>query len=179
MNDPQAEGSHGKLHRTTEILSHAAWRRGGVAARGARAAARRNAADRRADGPRRGRSGNKGPLRGIPARAREAWMVGRPQCPYCLSLCAGRRAGAGARERAGRAATRRDPRKFDAGHRRVAAGEPHDPDRVAVVADPIGSGFVASLPRPGGNITGVMLYEASVTGKWLAMLKEIAPNLVR
>src|SRR5262247_2811772 len=49
----------------------------------------------------------------------------------------------------------------------------------AIVADPIGSGFVASLPRPGGNITGVMLYEASVTGKWLAMLKEIAPNLVR
>ena len=49
----------------------------------------------------------------------------------------------------------------------------------AVVADPIGSGFVASLPRPGGNITGVMLYEASVTGKWLAMLKEIAPSLVR
>jgi len=47
------------------------------------------------------------------------------------------------------------------------------------VADPIGSGFVASLPRPGGNITGVMLYEASVTGKWLAMLKEIAPSLVR
>ena len=49
----------------------------------------------------------------------------------------------------------------------------------AVVADPIGSGFVASLPRPGGNITGVMQYEASVTGKWLAMLKEIAPSLVR
>jgi putative ABC transport system substrate-binding protein len=49
----------------------------------------------------------------------------------------------------------------------------------AVVADPIGSGFIASLPRPGGNITGVMQYEASVTGKWLAMLKEIAPSLVR
>src|SRR6266436_3240591 len=49
----------------------------------------------------------------------------------------------------------------------------------AGVADPIGSGFVASLPQPGGNITGVMLYEASVTGKWLAMLKEIAPSLVR
>ena len=47
----------------------------------------------------------------------------------------------------------------------------------AGVADPIGSGFVPSLPRPGGNITGVMLYEASVTGKWLAMLKEIAPRL--
>src|SRR5262249_34581770 len=49
----------------------------------------------------------------------------------------------------------------------------------ASVADPIGSGFVASLPRPGGNITGVMLYEASVIGKWLAMLKEIAPRLER
>jgi putative tryptophan/tyrosine transport system substrate-binding protein len=49
----------------------------------------------------------------------------------------------------------------------------------AAVADPIGSGFIASLPRPGGNITGVMQYEASVTGKWLAMLKEIAPSLVR
>jgi putative ABC transport system substrate-binding protein len=49
----------------------------------------------------------------------------------------------------------------------------------AGVGDPIGSGFIASLPRPGGNITGVMQYEASVTGKWLAMLKEIAPSLVR
>jgi putative ABC transport system substrate-binding protein len=49
----------------------------------------------------------------------------------------------------------------------------------AVVADPIGSGFIASLPRPGGNITGVMQYEASVTGKWLAMLREVAPGLVR
>jgi putative ABC transport system substrate-binding protein len=49
----------------------------------------------------------------------------------------------------------------------------------ASVTDPVGSGFVASLPRPGGNITGVMQYEASVTGKWLAMLREIAPSLVR
>jgi ABC-type uncharacterized transport system substrate-binding protein len=49
----------------------------------------------------------------------------------------------------------------------------------AGVADPIGSGFIASLPRPGGNITGVMQYEASVTGKWLAMLKEVAHGLVR
>jgi putative ABC transport system substrate-binding protein len=49
----------------------------------------------------------------------------------------------------------------------------------AAVADPVGSGLVASLPRPGGNITGVTQYEASVTGKWLAMLKEIAPSLLR
>jgi putative ABC transport system substrate-binding protein len=47
------------------------------------------------------------------------------------------------------------------------------------VSDPIGSGFVASLARPGGNLTGLLQYEASITGKWLAMLKEISPNLVR
>ena len=49
----------------------------------------------------------------------------------------------------------------------------------AAIADPIGSGFIASLPHPGGNITGVMLYEPSVAGKWLSMLKEIAPQLAR
>ena len=47
------------------------------------------------------------------------------------------------------------------------------------VSDPIGLGLVASLPRPGGNITGVLHYEASIVGKWLAMLKEIAPRLAR
>ncbi len=47
------------------------------------------------------------------------------------------------------------------------------------VSDPIGMGFIASLPRPGGNLTGVLHYEASIVGKWLAMLKEIAPRLTR
>jgi putative ABC transport system substrate-binding protein len=47
------------------------------------------------------------------------------------------------------------------------------------VSDPIGSGFVASLARPDGNLTGLLMYEASITGKWLAMLKEIAPGLTR
>jgi ABC-type uncharacterized transport system substrate-binding protein len=59
-------------------------------------------------------------------------------------------------------------------------GESHAiPIVFAGVADPIGSGFIASLARPGGNITGVMQYEPSVTGKWLSMLKEIAPQLGR
>ena len=49
----------------------------------------------------------------------------------------------------------------------------------AGVADPIGSGFVASLSRPSGNLTGLLQYEEGITGKWLAMLKEIAPNLTR
>jgi putative tryptophan/tyrosine transport system substrate-binding protein len=47
------------------------------------------------------------------------------------------------------------------------------------VSDPIGAGFVASLARPGGNITGVLNYEAGIIGKWLAMLKEIAPRVTR
>jgi len=47
------------------------------------------------------------------------------------------------------------------------------------VSDPIGSGFVASLARPGGNSTGLMAYEPGIVGKWLAMLKEIAPQLAR
>ena len=47
------------------------------------------------------------------------------------------------------------------------------------VSDPIGSGFVTSFARPGGNFTGVLQYEASVVGKWLGMLKEIAPRLER
>ena len=46
-------------------------------------------------------------------------------------------------------------------------------------SDPIGSGLVVSLARPGGNITGLLLYEDSITGKWLGMLKEIAPHLTR
>jgi putative ABC transport system substrate-binding protein len=47
------------------------------------------------------------------------------------------------------------------------------------VSDPVGSRLVTSLARPGGNVTGLMLYEEGITGKWLAMLKEIAPNLTR
>ena len=47
------------------------------------------------------------------------------------------------------------------------------------VADPIGSGFVASLPRPGGNVTGFITMEPTMAGKWLELLKEIAPRVVR
>src|SRR6478672_7597014 len=47
------------------------------------------------------------------------------------------------------------------------------------VSDPIGSGFVANLPRPGGNITGFHNFEPAIGGKWLAFLKQIAPDLRR
>ena len=47
------------------------------------------------------------------------------------------------------------------------------------VADPIGSGFVASLARPGGNLTGFMTDNSALGGKWVELLKEIAPRTVR
>jgi len=47
------------------------------------------------------------------------------------------------------------------------------------VSDPVGSGFVANLPRPGGNITGFHNFEPAIGGKWLAFLKQIAPDLRR
>jgi len=49
----------------------------------------------------------------------------------------------------------------------------------AVVPDPVGSGFVDSLSRPGGNATGFMMFEYSLSGKWLELLKEIAPGATR
>jgi putative ABC transport system substrate-binding protein len=47
------------------------------------------------------------------------------------------------------------------------------------VVDPVGSGFVDSLARPGGNTTGFLLFEYSLSGKWLELLKQIAPNVTR
>jgi putative tryptophan/tyrosine transport system substrate-binding protein len=49
----------------------------------------------------------------------------------------------------------------------------------AVVSDPVGSGFVASFPRPGGNVTGFTNIEPTAIGKWLELLKEIAPRVAR
>src|SRR5262249_33833787 len=47
------------------------------------------------------------------------------------------------------------------------------------VIDPVGAGFVDSLARPGGNTTGFEIYEYSIAGKWLELLKQIAPRVAR
>ena len=49
----------------------------------------------------------------------------------------------------------------------------------AAVSDPVGGGFVESLAHPGGNATGFMLFEYSMSGKWLELLRQIAPRLTR
>jgi putative tryptophan/tyrosine transport system substrate-binding protein len=47
------------------------------------------------------------------------------------------------------------------------------------IVDPVGSGFVNSLSRPGGNATGFMLFDYDLSAKWLELLKQIAPSVTR
>src|SRR5262249_48224160 len=49
----------------------------------------------------------------------------------------------------------------------------------AIVGDPIGSGFVASFARPGGNVTGFNVSEPTQSGKWVELLKEVVPRVAR
>src|SRR5262249_57648046 len=49
----------------------------------------------------------------------------------------------------------------------------------AAVADPVGAGYVESLARPGGSVTGFSGFEFAMSGKWLELLKEIAPRVTR
>jgi putative tryptophan/tyrosine transport system substrate-binding protein len=49
----------------------------------------------------------------------------------------------------------------------------------STVSDPVGAAFVASLARPGGNIPGIINVEVAMGGKWLELLKEVAPRLTR
>lgn len=65
----------------------------------------------------------------------------------------------------------------------AAAALQHETRAIPIVfvgvSDPVGAGFVASLARPGGNLTGMLQYESGIMGKWLTMLKEVAPHLAR
>jgi putative tryptophan/tyrosine transport system substrate-binding protein len=56
---------------------------------------------------------------------------------------------------------------------------PTVPIVFALVADPVGAGFVDSLARPGGNAAGFTLFEYGISTKWLELLKEIAPGVTR
>lgn len=65
----------------------------------------------------------------------------------------------------------------------VVAAVQRETDAIPIVFldvfDPVELGFVKSLPRPGGNLTGLLSFEESIGGKWLAMLKDISPGLAR
>src|SRR5262249_6726775 len=69
-----------------------------------------------------------------------------------------------------------------AAHPAVAALKPSTstiPIVFTQVSDPVGSGFVANLAHPGGNITGFHSFEPAIGGKWLEVLKQIAPAVRR
>ena len=67
-------------------------------------------------------------------------------------------------------------------HRHLAAAHRAThriPIVFVVVVDPVGAGYVQSLARPGGNVTGFRSFEPEIGGKWLELLKAIRPNLTQ
>ena len=152
---------------------------GGAArtARRARAAVRTRASHRRAHGRGSGRTGDAGPHRGFLQGLRNP--AGRwPQ-----------RADRHPLERGDAARLRRDAAELVALGSRSSwpvRARPYDASRRAAPcrscwrrADPVGASFVESLARPGGNATGFNQLDYSLGGKWLELLKEIAPKVTR
>ena len=129
----------------------------------------------------RGRSGSAGPHRGVPAGAAAIGLDRRPQRADRHPLGRGRCRATFADTRRNWSRSRRmsswplAARPWGRCCRRPA------PCRSCsrVVADPVGAGFVDSLARPGGNATGFIQFEYGMSGKWLELLKEIAPGVTR
>ena len=162
-------------------VHHAARRRGGgVAARGARAAGRARAAHRGADKRAVRRAGIAGPHRGVPARTAGSGLVGRAQRADRHSL--GRRAmraPSQIRGGTGRARPGRHPGRRRRDQVAAATGDPHRADRVRAGPRSGRHRLRRSLARPGGNTTGFLQFEYGLSGKWLGLLREIAPEVKR
>jgi len=99
-----------------------------------------------------------------------------------VSSAAMRRGGAGAQELA-KELVALQPDVIVAHTVSVAAALKHETSAIPIVfvsvGDPLGAGFIASLARPGGTLTGLMTFEAGISGKWVEMLKEVVPGLTR
>src|SRR5262249_39309515 len=156
------------------------WLRSCLAARGARAAARRSATDRCADGVCRERPGTTDLRRRIPGGLQKlGWAEGR-------NIRIDYRWGAGDADRIRSLARELVGLRPDAivgQSTPVVAALVRETQTIPIVfvnvADPIGSGFVVSLSRPGSNSTGFMTDNSALGGKWVELLKEIAPRTVR
>ena len=137
----------------------------------------RDAANRRADEQSQ-TIGDKGAHQGIPARhAAMGWTDGR-KC--AIDILAGAAAMSSARKMAAELVALSPDVILSSGVR----SEPLQQIRAipivfAIVPDPVGAGFVDSLARPGGNVTGFMQFEYGLSGKWVELLKEIAPGVTR
>src|SRR5215831_14636754 len=149
-----------------------------VAACRARAAIQSTARYRRGDDARRRRPGGARPHGGIPATAPGTRLERRPRRADRISV--GRR-----RRRSQSQECHRPSRARPRGHSgdrhsdtaAAAASLAHRADHIRAITDPVGAGLVESLLHPGGNATGFTLADYTITGKWLELLKETAPNL--
>ena len=104
--------------------------------------------------------------------SRNVWIdirMGRERCRPRSQILSGI-----GRTRAGRYLGRWRPQRAASQH--VIA---RDSDRVQQSSDPVGAGFVDTLARPGGNVTGFMNFEYSLSVKWLELLKQMVPPLTR
>ena len=107
-------------------------------------------------------------------------MEGRTQHPLRLSLAGRqRRADQASFGRAGRGGARSDPHRPDPAVQALKLQTRTIPILFANVADPVGSSLVPSLAKPDGNVTGFTAVEYAIVGKWLELLKEIAPGVAR
>ena len=150
-----------------------------MAARGARAAGRARSARRRADGLHGRRSGGTGPPLGVRARAAGIGLDRRAQPVDTRWI-------AGDTDRARKYAAELValPSDVIVANGVGALGPLQQATRTVPIVfvnvpDPVGGGNIASLARPGGNATGFMQSEYSTSGKWLELLKEIAPRVTR
>src|SRR5262249_17490103 len=156
----------GGRREAARISSLCGWCGCGMACSSACAAARPVAADRRAAGPCCGRSGSTNVRCSAPARTSGGGLDRRAKC-------------------AGNAAelVALNPDVIVAGYGptgTILHGLTRTvPVVFAQAIDPVGAGFVESLARPGGNLTGFTQFEYGISVKWLELLKEIAPHISR
>ena len=128
----------------------------------------------------RKRSGVEYREKGFPRSHAEPRLDRRGECPHRLSFRGrGQRPPRRFRQGAGRVDAGRAPARSTTAVRALLAETRTIPIVFVSVSDPVGEKFAASLARPGGNATGFTNVEATMGGKWLELLKEVAPLLRR
>src|SRR5262249_53899007 len=153
---------------------------GDLAARGSCAAVRESPPHRRAYGHHCGRRGSASPHCGVCVGSAAIGLdrrkkgpgrlpLGRHRCRHPAQICV----------RIGRARPRRHLSPIESEHRALLQATRTVPIVFTLVADPVGAGYVDSLAHPGGNATGFTVFDYSIGGKWLELLKEIAPRVTR
>ena len=153
---------------------------GGVATRGASAATAPGAARRRAHERGRRRSGSARPQRGVPVKSAGIWLDRGPQPADRPSLGRGRcRPPSPRRGRIARSRSRRRPGLGHLDSGAVAKSDPHRADRVRGGRRPDRRLLRRQHGAPGGNTTGFISFEYGLSGKWLELLKQIAPGVTR